>query len=167
MSIFAEIAIRSSAGEIVELEPCGPSDRHRQVFLTAELYEELTKEQVSERFEQRYAQLQADLEVFITRPQLSPEYLFSLTPWEFGVWEIRSLFEPQIRVFGLFLAKDMFLATHFEMRRDLGGIFKRTWKSEMAKAKDTFCRIFPGHEPLISNDANQLITGAMDEQYFA
>src|SRR4051812_27750339 len=113
MSIFAEIRDKVHSGQIRELVPSMVSDvRYRRLYLAEALWEALNKEHEAEQDIERYAALTADLEVFINRKNVTPEYLFGLSPKGCAVWEIRSLVNPQMRVFGSFICKDCFLATH-------------------------------------------------------
>ena len=70
----------------------------------------------------RMGRLDADLEHFVVSPEIDPKYLFHLYPSQDCVWEIRSVRDdPSIRVLGMFAAKDVFVATNFALREDLGG----------------------------------------------
>jgi hypothetical protein len=164
MSIFAEIDDRLKDGSIIELVPRVSGPRYRRLLMTSQLHAELTGEHVSSKIQERYAQIEADLEVFINRRLLGPDYIFGLSPWKKGVWEIKSLQDPQWRVFGLFIAKDLFLSTHCERRSRLGSDIK--WHDQISDVEAEWQLLFPARQPLVSNDVNVVITGAMDEQYF-
>jgi len=79
--------------------------------------------------EKRVAELRADLEVFVEGRIIDPKYLFLLYPAADCVWEIRSVrSNPSIRVLGLFAKRDIFVATNFAFREDLGG-----WQSRLSR----------------------------------
>ncbi len=110
--------------------------------------------------------LLADLEVFVTRPWLAPDYLFGLSPKTCGVWEIRSRMAPQLRVFGLFAAKDVFVATHYEYRSRLGDRSAGSWRAEIVRAHAHWKRVLYPYQPMHAGNVDELLTGAMDEKYF-
>ena len=84
-----------------------------------------------------------------------------------AVWEIRSAADaPSIRVLGLFADKDVFIATNFELREDLGGWQSRAWKEVKRKAKAIWVWLFQTHKPIITTDINNVVSGALNGKYF-
>ena len=169
MSIEQEISIHVNDGKLKLVTPTVPGDRSlRKLYMTGELYDEVYEEKES-RFEQKmFANLIADLEVFVTSNTIDHYYLWCLEPRKEGVWEIRSTREePQIRIFGVFAAKDIFVATHYKLRDDLGGSKDSSqWKREINRTKKIWCDLFPAYTHKKTNDPHQLFTGALDEKYF-
>lgn len=163
MSIYTKIVLMKSSGEIFELNPRSRQDTcYRRLFLTPELKAELDREQFLDVDIKRFAEPEADLEVFINRKLLLPDYLFDLSPKGCGVWEIRSKFQPQVRVLGMFVFKDGFLATHFVYRNKLGGLNSRRWGTEISKCKSMVHKLIKPFTALKSS----VISGAMNEKYF-
>jgi hypothetical protein len=107
------------------------------------------------------------LEIFVEGRAIDPKYLFLLYPARDAVWEIRSAREqPSIRVLGLFAGRDVFIATNFAMREDLGGWESRAWKDVKRMARTKWGHYFHTYQPLGSTDIHQLVTGALDGRYF-
>lgn len=167
MSILATIISKIDEGLLHELHPRSSRDfRYRALYLTQDLRDELDRSRQDLEETLRISDLVADLEVFINRRLLHPEYLFGLSPKGCGVWEIRSLYDPQIRVFGMFMAKDRFVATHLVLRGDLGQFQSREWNEAKRRAKAHIRNLFNPYEPMYDSDINKLISGAMNEKYF-
>ena len=120
MSIEQEIAIHVNDGKLKLVTPKVPSDQSlRKLYLTRELYDEVYEDKNSLFEQEMFANLIADLEVFVTSKTIDLQYLWCLEPSKKGIWEIRSTRqEPQIRIFGVFAAKDNFVATHYKLRDD-------------------------------------------------
>ncbi len=74
--------------------------------------------------------------------------------------------EPQIRVFGHFAAKDVFVAFFFEYRGDLGSEADPDWLYQIRSVEHEWKQLFPAYTPLKSSDATKLFSGALDEEYF-
>lgn len=166
MSIQEEIWEQVGNGSLVELRPDRIDEgKPRRMYLTTELYEELTMERDTLKEMERYANLEADLKVFLVSPTIDPKYLFGLTPAGKGVWEIRSRrHKPSIRVFGQFAAKDTFIATHCALRPKLGGWKSFEFKREIHKSRQTWNKLFT--YPAVIADIHDLVTGAIDGKYF-
>lgn len=152
---------------LYSLAPRSARDRrYRSLYLTERLNEEVFKVRTTQTEKKRFADLEADLEVFVNRRMLGPDYLFGLSPKGCGVWEIRSTYDPQIRVFGMFMKKDMLIATHLEQRGYLGGKQSRKWRNEIQRCRTTITNIFAPFQPLTTSDVNKVISGAIDAKYF-
>lgn len=170
MSISEEIwsIIDDDDGRLIELRPFVSTDiKIRSMYLRRELHHDIFRNRRHEKDIERFAQLQADLDMFLTSTTIDPQYLYGLTPISDGVWEIRSKRpRPSIRVFGLFSSKDTFIATHYKERAGLGGWNSAEWKIEIRRSLAIWRQLFPAYQPINSDDINQLISGAIDEQYF-
>ncbi|MEZ5490904.1 MAG: hypothetical protein R3F50_11380 [Gammaproteobacteria bacterium] len=167
MSILATIMDRTQRGQLYEVVPRSSRDlRLRRLYLSESLWLELRAPRSSEAEIQRFADLEADLEVYVNRRQLGPEYLFGLSPRGCGVWEIRSVWDPHIRVFGMFMGKDLFIATHLEMRNDLGPFESQDWIRAKRETKAKIRNLMGPYNPIIDSDVNNLVSGAMNGQYF-
>jgi hypothetical protein len=118
-------------------------------------------------WEQRVGELQADLERFVSSRQLHPSYLFQLYPRSKAVWEIRSVQDsPSIRVFGLFAEMDVFVATNFALRSELGGWESREWKQARRNATVEWNGLFKPYHPLHGDSVDDVVTGAISGRYF-
>lgn len=139
----------------------------RAMFATEGLWDTLQASYQDEEFEERMGRLQADLETFATGDPIYPKYLFLLYPSRDGVWEIRSVTDaPSIRVLGLFAEKNIFIATHFVLREDLGGWQSRQWKEAKRTALANWRNLFPGYHPIITANIHEVVSGAIDGKYF-
>ena len=168
MSIKKEIASHELSGKLRLVTPKISSDRPlRNLYLTEELFDEVYEEKEDSHEIEMFARLIADLEVFVTSDTIDPGYLWCLEPARDGVWEIRSTRqEPQIRVFGVFAAKNIFVGTHHTLRGDLAKKDSKQWKIEIRRAKGIWRRLFPAYTHQKTKEPNQLFTGALDEKYF-
>ena len=168
MSIKHEAASLVAGGKLRLVTPKVPSDRSlRKLYLTRELFDKVYEEKEGLSEIEMFANLIADLEVFVTSETIDPDYLWCLEPSQDGIWEIRSKRqEPQIRVFGVFAAKNIFVGTHHKLRGDLGNKNSEQWKIEIRSAKSIWRNLFPAYTHKKTNDLNQLFTGALDEKYF-
>lgn len=169
MSITNEINHRVVEGRLKPLQPRMARDRKiRKLFFTIDLYDEIyctVRENKTEIA--NFAKLQADLEVFVVSETLDPGYIWLLKPKTKGIWEIRSSRPfPQIRVFGVFAARDIFVATHLASRDTLGDVRSKNWDVEMKRSKREWGILFPAHQFKTSSDVNKLFSGALNEQYF-
>lgn len=167
MSIRTEILNRIAEGRLVKLGTCLSSDpKLRQMYLTSELYDEVTRDREDREEAKRFAELTYDLGTFITNSVIYPVDLKLLRPKEDGIWEIRSVEpEPQIRVFGMFADKDIFIGTHYVERDILGDWDSFEWKNEIKRAKRIWDSLFLAYSHKTSTDPNNLFTGALNEQY--
>jgi len=80
------------------------------------------------------------------RAMFENEDLKHLHPYRDEVWEIRSLLQPQIRIFGWFPAPNRFIATRCRLRKDLNG---QSFGEVIAKVKVDRGMLLPG-VPLFS-----------------
>ena len=84
-----------------------------------------------------------------------------------AVWEIRSVRPaPSIRVLVLFAKKNVFVATNFAFREDLGEWQSREWKNVKRAALAGWRRLFHPYDPLESTNIQNLVTGAINGKYF-
>lgn len=175
MSIKAELLNVVSKGQLVQLAPHVAADKLiRKMYLTAELNELIASYQgmdydaaTSEQKEaiSRFAKLKADLDMFLTRPEIDPEYMKQLDPAGKGVYEIRSVRpKPSIRVFGRFIDKNIFVATHIAERKELGGWKSYEFKQEIAACRKIWGTIFPNHQAKEGCTLSSLVTGGHDEK---
>ena len=133
------------------------------MFVVEELWEVLNSPEGDLDWERKVAELQADLEVFVEGMPIDPKYLFLLYPSAQAVWEIRSTRpSPSIRVLGLFADRDVFIATNFAFRADLGGWFSREWRDVKVAARTRWSHLFHTYQPRGETDIKQLVTGALD-----
>lgn len=139
----------------------------RAMFVAEELWGVLNSPEGDDEWEQRVAELQADLERFVDGQAITPEYLKLLYPAKEAIWEIRSVaHKPSIRVLGLFQAKDVFIATNFALREDLGGWQSRAWRDVKRMARTVWNWLFHTYSPKVTIDIRQLVSGALNGKYF-
>ncbi len=168
MSIEQAISSRVNDGSLKLVIPMAPSDRLlRSLYLTRELYDEVYEEKESLIEQKMFSILIADLEVIVNSDTIDPQYFRCLEPRKAGIWEIRSTRqEPQIRIFGAFAAKNIFIATHYKLRDELGRKHSGQWELEIKHTQRTWSELFPAYTHKKTSDRNQLYTGALDEEYF-
>jgi hypothetical protein len=111
--------------------------------------------------------LQADLESFADGTELHPRYLFLLYPARQAVWEIRSTrHDPSIRVLGCFAERDVFIATNYALREQLGGWQSRAWRDVKVRARTIWTHLFHTYQPVITTNVHDVVTGAINGKYF-
>jgi len=136
------------------------------MFLDKELHGALKSPPVGD--EELFGELRAELASFTTLRWITPEYLWLLNPKNRGAWEIKfRRIEPQIRVFGHFAGKDVFLALSYNYRSDLGDIDNQNWTFEIRKIEHRWKDLFFGrYHAKKTSDPHELFTGAIDAKYF-
>ena len=159
---------------LIQLNPRVQRDKtKRKLYMSVELANELDVDRDDDADIERFQNLIADLEIFIISPTIDPRYLTCLEPTKDGVWEIRSYEdEPQIRVFGVFATKDVFVCTHFMYRPDLADLeeIDPLWKNQVKRTKANWRNLFPAHsykKPRnLETEIHKLFTGAINAKYF-
>ena len=117
--------------------------------------------------EERLGVLEADLEAFVDGTEIHPRYLFLLYPASEAVWEIRSMRpDPSIRVLGRFADKDVFVATNYALRHELGGWQSRDWRDVKLKSRAIWTNLFHTYRPVSTTNIHDVVTGAIDGKYF-
>lgn len=164
MSISEHISDRVRIGELFPLMPPRKGQR-RWMFLSKDLHDALANPPAGE--EDRHDELRADLVSFLIQRYITPEFLKLLQPKSKGVWEIRSRrVEPQIRVFGHFAKKDVFIALAYKYRDDLGDISNPSWIYEIRSVEDKWKELFFGqYHPKKTSDRHELYSGAIDDKH--
>lgn len=117
MSITDEIFYRVEEGRLVPILPVSwnMAAVKRRVFVGVNLHHQLKDPNSDDP--DRMDDLKADLVSFLTLNWIPPSMLRHLKPKKRGVWAFRShQHDPQIRVFGHFAAKDVFVAFFSELR---------------------------------------------------
>jgi hypothetical protein len=143
------------------------SSARRALLVYDKLWDFLQSPEGDEAWERRVAELQADLELFAEGAPIHPKYLFCLYPASKAVWEIRSVRDsPSIRVLGLFAERDVFIATNFALREDLGGWQSREWKEVKRTAQACWRNIFHTYPPCYGVNVHDHVSGALDGSYF-
>jgi hypothetical protein len=168
MSIDALINWRIQENALYPIKPrARGASLRRRMYVPPEIWEMLQGVHEDEEMEDRLGSLQADLELFVEGQPIDPKYLFLLYPARQAVWEIRSVRPaPSIRVLGLFAKKNVFVATNFAFREDLGEWQSREWKSVKRAALAGWRRLFHPYDPLESTNIQNLVTGAINGKYF-
>jgi hypothetical protein len=165
MSITDEIEDRVATGDLFPLE-LETASQIRWMFMVRELRDAIINPPDGE--EERFDDLHADLTSFLYWRRIDQEYLWLLSPKSRGVWEIKSRREePQIRVFGQFAQKDVFLATRFRYRSEMGNFDNPNWLYEIKQVERQWNSLFLGQfTPLKTSNQYKLFTGASDGKYF-
>jgi hypothetical protein len=131
------------------------------MFLTTELNRYLTARYAVRSHQERYIALQARLEVFVSGDPITNHYLKPLDPISDGVWEIvNKKPRPSLRVFGLFVCRDVFIATHHQVRPDLGKRGTPQWKREVRRALHEWKCLFDSEAPVIGK-LHEVATGVI------
>lgn len=167
MSITDEISCRVDEGRLAPILPVSSNMAavKRRIFVGAALHHQLNDPNSDDP--DRMDDLKADLVSFLTLNWIPPSMLRHLKPKKRGVWAFRShQHDPQIRIFGHFAAKDVFVALFSELRANLGGRLDPDWHSQIRRVEHEWKQLFPAYTPLKSSDASKLFTGALDEKYF-
>jgi hypothetical protein len=137
------------------------------MFLSESLWNLLQPASEDPEMDERLGRLQADLEIFVEGQPIDPKYLFFLSPGRDAIWEIRSSRpEPSIRVLGLFAEYDVFIATNFALRDELGGWESQAWRDAKKLARTRWTNLFHTYQPLNSPVVSDLVSGAIDGKYF-
>ncbi|MPZ39852.1 MAG: hypothetical protein GEU95_17690 [Rhizobiales bacterium] len=168
MSIVDLIADRVGAGMLFPLIPrtLGTSPK-RSMLIGEELWRFLQEPEEDPEWEDRKGFLQADLELFAEGAPIGPKYLFLLSPAREAVWEIRSVRpNPSIRVLGRFIAKDIFVATNYALRKDLDGWETREWRDAKLRSRTIWTNLFHPYQPLVTTRVEDLASGVIDGKYF-
>ena len=168
MSIVTILRDKLASGMLHILVPKVPGDSHRRVLVIgSRLWEEIESEPRDSAWEVRIGQLKADLENFVISEQIRPSYLFRLYPRADAVWEIRSVEEdPSIRVFGLFVEKDVFLATNYALRSELKEWESREWKQARRNSIVEWNGLMHQFQPMRGDDIHAFVSGAIDGKYW-
>lgn len=168
MSILDVIVARVNAGMLYPLIPRAAGSAPKRAMLIAEdLWTFLHEPDPDPEWEDRKGFLQADLEVFAEGQTIGPKYLFLLYPAREAVWEIRSgRPDPSIRVLGRFITKDVFVATNYARRDELGGWQSRRWRDVKLMSRTVWTNLFHPYQPRITSDVNQVVSGALNGKYF-
>jgi hypothetical protein len=168
MSIHDEIEDRVKRKMLFPILPVAAGDTPLRAMLVGErLWDVLESPEGDLEWEHRVGELRADLEVFVSAPEIDPKYLFLLYPASEAVWEVRSVrSDPSIRVLGLFAVKDVLIACDVALRKDLGSWQSRAWKQVKRNARAVWRVLFPSYNPVVTTDVNEIVTGALSGTYF-
>lgn len=150
------------------LRPLTPKTAcRRAMFVTSKLWEALNGPWESEDDEERFGRLYADLVQFVEGRRIDHNYFKNLWPRRDGVWEIRSVRpSPSVRVLGRFATKDVFIATNFELRNELGEFDSREWREAKRRCLAEWRHLFNSYPALIGNTIHDHISDAIDGKYF-
>lgn len=168
MSIIDLIITRVGDRMLFPLIPkAAGTSAKRAMFIAEDLWNFIQETGPDEDWEERKGFLQADLEVFAGGQPIGPKYLFLLYPAREAVWEIRSMKpNPSIRILGRFAARDIFIATNFALRDELGGWQSRRWRDVKVASRTIWTQLFHQYQPLVTTDINEVVSGAINGKYF-
>lgn len=168
MSIREMIRLRVTEGSLFPVRPkaAGTTSR-RAMFVSEALWTLFETSHPDPEMEERIGHLQADLEAFADGTRLHPRYLFLLYPAAEAVWEIRSMRpNPSIRVLGRFAERDVFVATNYAFRKELGGWRSRQWRDVKLTSRVIWRNLFHPYRPIITTNVRDVVSGAIDGKYF-
>src|SRR5262245_19286769 len=131
MKIYEEIIRAAEAGLLVQVKPPSPT-ASRRIFL-AEHVERQLQHPASKAAARRFEIFRATLVSFLNIRVVPRRLLRRLSPTSRGMWAIRCLKEPQMRVLGHFAAKDLFVALCCRGRDEFED---ETWIAEMREVDD-------------------------------
>lgn len=78
------------------------------------------------------------------------------------VWEFKGKTPPQVRVFGRFAAKDVFVATHWIWRRDIPDDDPKEWKREFRRCRTTWTNLFRPYPPHTGVEVDDYVGDSYD-----
>jgi hypothetical protein len=182
------MSIREWIGEMVAchclhpLEPVLKSDPiAREMYLSAEVFALIDGPWGSSQEARRCNKLRADLEAFVTgrrrticvRPfKARNDQMALLDPVSNGVWDIRSQNPaPGLRIFGMFAAKDVFLAlipaarskpVDYLSRGPFEGKDDPAWGEVITETKDLWRRTMSTYQPVSGDNADDYFSQGYD-----
>jgi hypothetical protein len=74
--------------------------------------------------------------------------------------------DPSIRVLGCFAERDVFIATNYALREELGGWQSRAWRDVKVRARTIWTHLFHTYQPVITTNVHDVVTGAINGKYF-
>jgi hypothetical protein len=168
MSIRALIQSRVDEGMLFPLLPkAAGATALRAMYVSEALRDFLENEHPDPDWDERIGLLQADLEVFATMDDIYPKYLFLLYHPREAVWEIRSIKpNPSIRVLGRFAEKDVFVATNYALREQLGGWQSRAWRDVKVMSRTIWTHLFHTYTPIVTTNVDDVVSGAINDKFF-
>jgi len=139
------------------------------MFVSDEIRELIFGPWESPEMEVRANRLRADLDMFTEGKVISvakdpynkkkSAYMAPLDPVGDKVWQVRSRDpKPGIRVFGHFVAQDVFIALTWDWRDHLGGPGSKEWRDERERCKAEWRKLFPTYQPLGSTKIEAHLT---------
>jgi hypothetical protein len=175
MSIRDEIISRVKEGRLFEIEPFVPGERSRVIFACKNVRDIVFGPWEFSDDEIRFGKLRADLDHFssggfvvVSTGRHNICFMKHLSPKRDEVWEIRSRApRPSIRVFGSFATVDVFIATNWGYREDLGGVCDRNWRDALVRCKSNWRNLFPSYNPVSGEKIDDYISkNVVDEREF-
>lgn len=139
--------------KLYQLEPLAPgAQTKRALLLMTPMQQALSGPWAGKAERMRLGViLRQDLERYVTGRllrlslegrELADEEMKRLTDAR-EIWEYKSPEKPGIRVFGRFARKDVFIATHWQWRRQLGAYGSRAWQHEMKMCERAWNQVLP------------------------
>lgn len=177
MSIRREWQRFAASGELHRLTPLIGDPSARTVLLSEEMLELFTREMEEGKEANRRSRLLATLQNIVAGRRLVVRMIpfearvaqiGRLSPLEDCVWDIRSLEKPAVRVFCMFIEKDVLFAVTPRPRSvqmdwlnwlPLGDRSKE-WKNAIRATKLEWAKYFPAHNPVSGDSLDEYLTNA-------
>jgi hypothetical protein len=178
MSIREVLEARLADKSLVLVRPIRGGSKKRKVYVTPKVFEQLDPQTASDEYSSSAGHLRAWLDGFTKGRQLRVGERRSRTcdmkrldPGKDEVWEIRKQDQPSVRLFGRFLAKDIFIVTNMELVSNLFGVewrrgklpFWPNWGREIRNCKAAWRVMFYPYEPHSGSNLNDYLSGAVPE----
>lgn len=147
MSIIDMLRQHEASERLVKFKPTfDPGEtEQRRIFLVKPLAEWIERRTGTRSDIDLLAATRAQLAQFVKGRRVDNEnFMKLLKPYRNEIWEIRILFKPQTRIFGMFALADCFICTNAQGREKLGEGSSDEWSKAEKKAEDTWDALFPG-----------------------
>lgn len=176
MSIHGLIHHAKTQGNLLEIEPFRGLTALRRILLAAEArglaegpWTEVVEGWTEQEWQDRCGSLQEDFDWFLNGKRitvaLDPStddddcFLKRLYPIENEVWTIRSRVpSPGIRVFGSFAETNIFIATNWALRADLGQFGSDEWNAAIADSQARWTLLFGEQQERKRGNLNDYIS---------
>jgi hypothetical protein len=169
MSTINILAKLEQQGRLVNFLPNLASDESdiRELYILPSLNAWLKKDMEKPRMQENQAAVNAHLTEFIKGALIdNQDFMKCLDPNNEGVWALRVRYTTrgiQYRVFGAFINKDCFFATHLKERKEF--LSYKHWEPEIKKVKYEWNKLFNGHLIIQKKSFKELVDNGEERAY--